>query len=436
MESKVSSVSWFPQTSSEQSQVREQLMQILAHPLFNQSKRYPVMLRYVVEQTLLGNVDQLKERIIGIEAFDRDPQYDPSVDPIVRFTASEIRKRLAQYYVERAHSGELQIDLPVGSYAAVFRPRQDTREAVQTPRFHEPEDRNPTHVSTIEPSLTVNESLKQLSVSESVVAPIRRRTIGAKVVLTAVLAGVAGVCAGFLLHRPARQASSPMEQFWSALTAGPGIVTFCVGEPPVPVNAASNQTAGTGSAGASFWNDSSHLAISDVIALAHLTSALDSQGKTYRISAASQTNFFQLREGPVILIGAFDNPWTMRLMQNLRYTFVQKAGESASIVDSRNPTQSNWSLPFSPSAQTFSHDFGVVARFHDSTTGQPVVLVAGLAAAGTEAAGELLSNRAFFAEMMKDAPRNWPNMNMEVVLETQVIGGHPGPPKILAAAYW
>ena len=72
-ESKSSSVSWFPQTSIEQSQVREQLMQILAHPLFNQSKRYPVMLRYVVEQTLLGNVDQLKERIIGIEAFDNGP---------------------------------------------------------------------------------------------------------------------------------------------------------------------------------------------------------------------------------------------------------------------------------------------------------------------------------------------------------------------------
>ncbi|MGA3008614.1 MAG: hypothetical protein ABSD72_00005, partial [Terracidiphilus sp.] len=63
------------------------------------------MLSYVVEQTLLGNTDQLKERIIGIEVFDRQPDYDPSADPIVRFTASEVRKRLAMYYVDSAHSG-------------------------------------------------------------------------------------------------------------------------------------------------------------------------------------------------------------------------------------------------------------------------------------------------------------------------------------------
>src|ERR1035441_8252684 len=101
-----------PQPEIEFAQVREQLNRLLAHTLFTHSKRYPALLSYVVEQTLLGNTDQLKERVIGIEVFDRPPDYDPSADPIVRFTASEVRKRLAQYYVDSAHSGELQIDLP------------------------------------------------------------------------------------------------------------------------------------------------------------------------------------------------------------------------------------------------------------------------------------------------------------------------------------
>ncbi len=394
------------------------------------------MLRYVVEQTLLGNVDLLKERTIGVEVFDRDPMYDPSADPIVRFTAAEIRKRLAQYYVERSHSAEIQIDLPVGSYAAVFHPCPAPVEIGQTPASLEPGDTVASGTPQTESGPVDSESSKKLFVADRVLALLRRQTVTTKLVLTSVLMGIAGLCIGFYLHTLVGSVVSPMDEFWASVTAGPGIVTVCVGVPNVPVNSASVQTPVSGSADPSFWNDSSHLAISDVIALTHLTTALDVRGREYRIAAASKTSFTQLREGPVILIGAFDNPWTMRIMQNLRYTFVRQPGTGVGIVDSRNPTQSHWFLPFNTPSDKLSHDYGVLARYHDSTTGQPVVLVAGLAAAGTEAAGELLSNRAFFVQMVKDAPRNWPNMNMEIVVETQVIDNHAGPPKIVAAEYW
>ena len=439
LKSKSSSESWFPQNASEHAHVREQLKHILAHPLFNQSKRYPVMLRYVVEQTLLGNMDQLKERTIGIEIFDRDPLYDPSADPVVRFTASEIRKRLAQYYVERAHSGELRIDLPLGSYAAVFRPCLDGENAVQAGSFLDPQDHAAPQISLIEHGAAVEEAPMQPVVVEPALPPARSKSITGALVLTVLLAGVAGLCLGYLLHRPAAPLVSPMDQFWTPVTSAAGVVTVCVGVPVVPINNSAVVHAASPDTGdPSFWNDSSHLAISDVIALTHLTTALDVRGKGYRISAASKTSFFQLREGPIILIGAFDNPWTMRLMQNLRYTFIHQtgAGSGVGIVDSHNPAQSHWFLPFSTPSDKLSQDYGVVARFHDSTTGQPVVLVAGLGPAGTEAAGELLSNRAFFVEMMKAAPRNWDTMNMEVVVETQVIDDHPGPPKIIATEYW
>ena len=101
--------------------VRKQLKRLLAHPLFTNSKRYPVLLAYTVEQTLLGNAGELKERTIGIKAFGREPIYDVALDPVVRTTAAEVRKRLIQYYYSPEHAGELIIEMPTGSYVPTFR---------------------------------------------------------------------------------------------------------------------------------------------------------------------------------------------------------------------------------------------------------------------------------------------------------------------------
>src|ERR1700739_3959286 len=101
--------------------IREQLTHIRASAMFTNSKRYPVLLAYTVEQTLAGNAGELKERTIGIEAFGREPDYDVNLDPVVRMTAGEVRKRLSQYYYNSDHAGELVIELPVGSYVPLFR---------------------------------------------------------------------------------------------------------------------------------------------------------------------------------------------------------------------------------------------------------------------------------------------------------------------------
>src|ERR1700678_3598774 len=101
--------------------VREQLKRLLAHPLFTNSKRSRVLLAYTVEKTLLGHAHELKERTIGVEAFGREPSYDVNLDPVVRTTAAEVRKRLIQYYYSPDHAGELVIELPLGSYVPSIR---------------------------------------------------------------------------------------------------------------------------------------------------------------------------------------------------------------------------------------------------------------------------------------------------------------------------
>jgi len=101
--------------------VLAQLERILASRLFQHSRRYPAFLQYVVHKSLEGAGDELKERSLGVIVFKRSVEYDTSADPVVRNTASEVRKRLEEYYSDPEHERELRICLPVGGYSPEFR---------------------------------------------------------------------------------------------------------------------------------------------------------------------------------------------------------------------------------------------------------------------------------------------------------------------------
>src|SRR5271154_751896 len=100
--------------------IEEQLERLLSNRHFSHSRRFPAFLRFVVEKTLSGSTDAVKERALGIEIFGRCADYDTSSDPIVRVTAAEIRKRIAQYYQEPGHDLEIRVMLPAGSYVPQF----------------------------------------------------------------------------------------------------------------------------------------------------------------------------------------------------------------------------------------------------------------------------------------------------------------------------
>ena len=96
-------------------QVREELSRVLACHEFRASKRSQDFLRYVVENTLQGHGDMLKERTIGIEVFGRPTSYDPSDDATVRVKAGEVRKRLGLYYSDQGSHNPVRIELPSGT---------------------------------------------------------------------------------------------------------------------------------------------------------------------------------------------------------------------------------------------------------------------------------------------------------------------------------
>src|SRR5215469_16961419 len=99
-------------------EVQAELERVLASPLFRTSRRCQSLLRRITEHTIAAEIDCLKERALGVEVFGRPADYDTSDDPVVRSSAAEIRKKLAQYYQEAGHQSETRIDLPAGSYLA------------------------------------------------------------------------------------------------------------------------------------------------------------------------------------------------------------------------------------------------------------------------------------------------------------------------------
>src|ERR1700723_3011248 len=113
--------------------IRAQLDLMVRDEVFRSSKRSVTFLKYVVEQTLNGSADQIKERTIGVEVFGRKPSYDTNLDHIVRTAATELRKRLAIYYGDEKHRSELRMGLTPGSYIPRFSPPSTTPHTTQAP---------------------------------------------------------------------------------------------------------------------------------------------------------------------------------------------------------------------------------------------------------------------------------------------------------------
>ncbi|MFZ0745253.1 MAG: hypothetical protein WAM85_12660 [Terracidiphilus sp.] len=403
--------------------IREQLDRLLVHPLFANSKRYPALLAYTVEQTLLGNAAELKERSIGVEVFGRAPSYDANADPVVRITAGEVRKRLSQYYYDSTHDGELVIELPTGSYVPVFR----ALEPVEEPVTVLPEPASP--------------SAPQGQPAGAMTRPWRLRWL--LVVGLAVLSGALGVGIGLRYPRtqPVMQPTN-FDRFWQPVTSSANPATFCLGEPAKNIDVGSinslDSAVSKSAPGQPLYfrlHYAGNLALADVITLTRTAAALESRHKTFRVVPASEASFEQLREGPIVLIGAFDNIWTLRVTQKLRFGFESKNGV-ALLVDRESQKPTSWATAWDLPYEKLSRDYAIVARIHDSTTGQPVIIAAGISEEGTEAAGEILYNPVYLDSLLAKAPPDWDQKNMEAVIETQVIQGHSGPPNVLAVETW
>lgn len=400
--------------------VREQLRRLVAHPLFTNSKRYPVLLTYAVEQTLLGNASELKERTIGIEAFGREPVYDVNLDPVVRTAAAEVRKRLSQYYYNPDHAGELVIELPIGSYVPTFR---------EPAASHMGFAAEPLVAEKLEslPKDSVFQSLTHTKAEQGRSRLVTRPWIPIAIaLLVAALIGFSVGRVRLLSRASVAGEPSNMSRFWQPITATSSRVTYCLGAPTDSVDLQIREFP---------VSEGGTLNTYDVITLARSLVPLVPKNGQFRLLSASDTGFAQLREGPFVLIGAFDNPWTMRITQDLPMGF-EYDNHVREVVDRKSAPKKIWTLQWQVPGKSLARDYAIVARLHDRVTGEPVIILAGILGEGTEAASEVVANPAYLEAMLQKAPKNWDQLNLEAVIEANVIDGHPGPPTVIAVETW
>jgi hypothetical protein len=236
-----------------------------------------------------------------------------------------------------------------------------------------------------------------------------------------------------------------LDRLWSPVLDSPSPVLLCVGQRPFAGFSATEPQSSSGAAQYTagpqttlfqlYYLGSQNVALTDVMTLGRLTGLLQAKGKAFHIRGESSTTFEDLRDGPVVLIGAFNNDWSMRLMGPRRFSF-ERAGDTFWIKDAQNPSDKKHAVNYATPYLKLTEDFALVSRMLDPVTERMVVLAGGLTGYGTVAAGEFLSNPAYMETITASAPAKWARKNVEVLISTKVINGESGPPKIVTAHFW
>lgn len=409
--------------------VREALGEIIESQPFRTSKQCQDLLRHIVDRSLSGDDASLRERVIGVEVFGRKPTYDTAQDPVVRVRAADVRKRLAQYYQSmEPGKSTLQIELPSGSYKAHFR------------RFRlEPVGQDDDVKTTVEPYV------REIP-PPAVELKARRFSLRTGIVAMLVIAFIGGLAWWFSSFW-----KSPQERFWAPLVATKQPVLFYLGSNAAyvftPDYLARYRTEHhLANNGPEFFVDlppdssiaakdlapvpDTFVTMGDLAASVQLTSLMADWKKAFVVRSGRDLSFGDLRNRPSVLIGGFNNPWTLELTMNLPYSLQQ-----GTRIQSRDHPDRMWVMtPRNDKGTT--DDYALISRLLVSGTGGPLLTVAGIGEYGTQAAAEFVSSPEKMHDLLKSAPRGWESKNMQAVLHIQVVGFTPVAVEVIATTYW
>jgi hypothetical protein len=407
---------WIPSNPEERKMVSTALAEILASAPFRGSRRYPAMLQYIVEKTLSGQQQSLKERSIGMEVFGRDPGYDTNADPVVRFSAGEIRRRIAQFYQESGTSSPVLIELPSGAYV---------------PQFHRvTADKSPELIEAIQPDRASETVVIPGKISPAMEtsrsAGVRRRIYALAAVLILVL-----VFTGLLIHRSMNR-SNPINEVWDPVLKTPDQVLISAGQ---PVADGETPPSPDISIQDHILRPEFRVSITTLDAIANIVSYLKGNGKSFRIREANSDTLADLHTRAVVLVTGNNNKWSEFLLRTLPFHLVLH-DQFSYIEDAQHPAFREWNVDFSKSFKKQAVDYAIIARFYSATTGAPVIVAAGISSNGTEAAGEFLVSPEGLAKLKKMAPGENLGLNFEAVLKVEVVGGSTGASTIVASRFW
>lgn len=390
------------------------------------------MLRYVVEHSLRDEQESLRERVIGIEVFGRHSDYDTGGDPVVRIRAADIRKRLAQYYQSAsAADAPIHIDIPSGSYRAFFKLIEHPLPApVLVAESHPPGDAG----------------------APAILAPLPFETAAARkrsrrLLIMAALAVLLALAAawGWRLH--VARAPQAFESFWAPVFASRKPVIIYAGENAVyrlsdqflDRYRAEHHLENTGPEIVVQLPPGQKISAGDLIpvgdttadgrACALFVALITRAQRPFDLRYGTDISFSDLQDSPSILVGAFNNPWTLKTTNSLRFVFRQ--GNRIEDTWHRLP---GWSVVNQPNSET-TDDYALISRLFDPQDGHILITAAGIGSFGTEAAAEFLTNPREMEEIVRTAPAGWQRKNLQIVLHINVRDMQQTE-NIVATQYW
>lgn len=429
--------------------------EIIRSRLFRTSPQCQKLLRYVVVHTLEGREEELKERVIGSEVFGRPQDYNTSDDPVVRTRAADVRKRLAVFYQEEGAKAAIRITMPSGSYrvlltilesspgtgaaAAASGVAGEWRPASQSEELTErtSEGARPQTASSRE--------------TEGELQHGRRRSpsimLGAAcALLLAIAAGVLGVWA-WMNH----QRYHSFESFWAPLAGGSRPPIIYIGSSAVyrltgsyieryeaahpnfkpeqngrefTVPLAKGDVVDSGDL---VPDERSFVTVGDVAAAVSITSMLAERKQPYDLRVGRDVVFGDFRTTPVVLIGAFNNSWTIELNDTLCFSF----GADNSIREAQGQRRI-WRTV--RDAQGFPHeDYALISRQISAKSGKFVFTVAGLDLTGTRAGAEFVRDPVRLDAALQKLPSGWQDKKLQLVLHTNVLDDIPSGTQVAAS---
>lgn len=409
--------------------VRRELDRIVASRVFRGSHRCQTFLQYVVTRTLEGDSKVLKERTLAVHVFGREATEDLSEDSIVRVGAREVRKRLAQYYIDEGANDPLRIELPAGSYIPSFqRHLPAATTVVETELAGEPAKPEPRTLS-------------------------QRIHLDWKVwVLSATILIMCGTAVTWrVLSRP----RSAFDTFWQPAFEENAPLMIAIAHPIVyqpslraqrldanrngyptppvqrPINVSPELLNGSDFVPAV----NQYVGFGDAEAALHLSSLFAQHHAGARVRLASRMDFNDLRGSGTVLIGAYTNRWTMDLTKNMRYSFDYYAEGKPCIAE--RSVGCRWTLTTKAEDGRSAEDYILLCRLpHSNGTNGFTVVCAGLNVYGTEEAGRIISDPDSLTPILRELPKNWPNHNLQIVLRVAVVGDAPAQSEVVSVHSW
>ena len=430
---------------------------VIKSSAFQGSHRSGQFLEYIVKKALAGQIESLKERIIGIELFGRDPSYDTAGDSIVRVTASEVRKRLLQHYGKYGSSSAVRISLPTGSYMPEITFERNALPAIPDPLTSEEPAATGTPSSSAEQARSIASAASQVGLPSQPALPLSVPFLQRAwplllavsiLLLTVNLASLAALWNRKSLGAAATDSTlvSPWPLFLASqrplhlITSDPSIFqiqTLSAQQMSVSDYANHNYLPGplklspeANDIYKSILRGDKSASAADPPIAASIAALAQSYGRQIDVQAARNIQFSDLKnDDNFIFLGSpLSNPWTTLFTDELdfRFVFDPKAGQEDLVNVHPHINELAAYHPTSPGWAT-GESYAIVALVKNPDQNGRALLIAGASGEGTSAAGKLVVDLPRLAGMLQQCglPRSETTQGFELLLKLTTLAGSP-----------